>query len=228
METVRFHFDPRCPWCYQTSRWARRLHALGEVDVDWGVFSLSIANSPEGTDPKSLGEAPGAEVALRTAILVRDTEGRHAVGKFYEALGLRVWETVPPAKDDEMADAVRASLTEAGLDPGLCDKALGDPGTWDAVIEEHQDIVERFGAFGVPTIVLDGGAGPAIFGPVVAKLPSDEEAVELWRHSSWMVRYDNFYELKRNRTSAPDLPAMAWRMEQRRAKEAAEKAEKQA
>nr|MBA2437248.1 hypothetical protein [Acidimicrobiia bacterium] len=60
-------------------------------------------------------------------------------------------------------------------------------------------------SFGVPTIVLDGGEGPAIFGPVVSEVPTDEEAVELWRHVSWLARYENFSELKRDRTLALDL-----------------------
>ena len=33
MEQVKFHFDPRCPWCYQTSRWAVRLEELGEIAI---------------------------------------------------------------------------------------------------------------------------------------------------------------------------------------------------
>jgi hypothetical protein len=36
-------------------------------------------------------------------------------------------------------------------------------------------------------------------------VPTDEEAVELWRHVSWLVRYENFSELKRDRTLALDL-----------------------
>jgi hypothetical protein len=43
-ERVRFHFDPICPFAYQTSRWARRLEELGEIELDWGVFSLEIVN----------------------------------------------------------------------------------------------------------------------------------------------------------------------------------------
>lgn len=31
MERIRLHVDPRCPRCYQTSRRACRLEALGEV-----------------------------------------------------------------------------------------------------------------------------------------------------------------------------------------------------
>ena len=68
MDRVRFYFDPRCPWCYQTSRWARRLEELGEVDLDWGVFSLEVVNLEEGKDPLEL-EATGSP-ALRTCVAI--------------------------------------------------------------------------------------------------------------------------------------------------------------
>ena len=84
------------------------------------------------------------------------------------------------------------------------------------MVEEHQALVERTGAFGVPTIVLDGGEGNAIFGPVISTIPDDDEAVELWRHTEWLTRRPNFAELKRGRVSLPDLPAVAWGQEQRK------------
>ena len=219
MEKVKFHFDPRCPWCWQTSRWAVQLERLGEIELDWGVFSLEIVNLPEDGDPRTLEAVSGP--ALRTAIAIRDTEGSKAIGPFYTALGKRVWEQPPPPTD--MPAAVRDSLEEAGLDPALCDKALADPATWDAVIAEHTELRERTGAFGVPTIVLDGGTGPAIFGPVIAELPPDDEAVELFRHTAWLMRNGNFFEVKRNRTRSVDVPMMDWYREQR----ARQKAEQQ-
>ena len=53
-EPVRFHLDPRCPWCWQTSRWAVRLEELGEIELDWGVFSLELVNLPDDTDPRTI------------------------------------------------------------------------------------------------------------------------------------------------------------------------------
>ena len=209
MEQIRFHFDPRCPWCYQTSRWVRRLEELGEVEVDWGVFSLEVVNLTEGDDPRAIDARSGP--VLRTAMLIDDPK---AVGAFYKAMGQRVWETAPPVQVDDL-DAIRASLTDAGLDPGLLDTAMANRSTWDAVVDEHQALVERTQAFGVPTIVLDGGAGPAIFGPVVSSLPNDDDAVELWKHTSWLVRYGNFAELKRGRANQVELPAVEYRMAQK-------------
>ena len=216
MERVRFHFDPICPWCYQTSRWAKRLEALGEIELDWGLFSLEVVNAEDGTDLKGL--QPRSGPALRTAIVIRDKAGSLAIGPYYTALGRRIWEQSPPEQD--MAAAVRGPLVEVDLDAAWCDEALADPATWDAVLDEHNALVERTRSFGVPTIILDGGDGPAIFGPVISAVPSDEDAIELWRHVSWLVRHENFSEVKRDRPSPPQLPAMDWYRAQRQAERA--------
>ena len=216
MEQVKFYFDPRCPWCYQTSRWAKRLEQLGEIELDWGVFSLEVVNLPDDHDPMELSST--GSPALRTALAIADTHGSKAIGPFYTALGRRNFETVPPPSD--AAVAVRESLTEAGLDPALCDAALADEKTWVKVVEETKAMVARIGKLGVPTLVLDGGDGPAIFGPVVSDLPSDADAVALWRHTSWLVRYENFGELKRKRQPQTDLPTIGWYREQRAKREA--------
>lgn len=63
MERIRFYFDPRCPWCYLTSRWASRLEELGEVSIDWALFSLEVVNRPEGVDPLTIDTAFRADTA---------------------------------------------------------------------------------------------------------------------------------------------------------------------
>jgi 2-hydroxychromene-2-carboxylate isomerase len=196
---IRFCFDPICPWCWITSKWVRRLETLGEVAVDWGVFSLEIANvDREELAHKRHGRSAPA---LRTVIAVRDEHGSAGAGRFYATLGTRVHERGEPLEEPA---TVAGALADAGFDPGLADKAAGDESTWTRVAEEHRALVERTRSFGVPTIVLDGGEGPAIFGPVIGHEPGDEDAVELWRHVAWLARYDNFSELKRERTVAPD------------------------
>ena len=138
-------------------------------------------------------------------IAVRERHGRAAVGTFYRALGRRVHELGEPL---EAAETVEGALVDAGLDRTLGEKALGDPSTKAAFEAEHRALVERTRSFGVPTIVLDGGEGPAIFGPVIAETPSDEDAIELWRHTSWLVRHPAFAELKRDRTAITDLASV--------------------
>ena len=202
-ERVRFHFDPLCPWCYQTSRWIRQLQDLGEVEVSWGFFSLEIANAEDGAT--DIGSTARAATALRTAVALRETEGQRAVGDYYAALGKAVHE-----RGEDITDraVIEVALAAAGSYEALIDKALGDEQTWAIVASEHAALVERTRSFGVPTIVLDDGEGPSIFGPVISEVPTDDDAVQLWRSVAWLTRYENFSELKRDRTIQPDLESV--------------------
>lgn len=210
-EPVRFHLDPRCPWCWQTSVWVRRLDELGVIEASWGVFCLEVQNFTKPLERFEVGRSIAAG-ALRTLVAVRDSPesadggpggGQTAAGRFYAALGTRYFEHEQPLDDPA---TLRGALGDAGLDPAWFDRATADPATWETVLAEHGALVGDTRSFGVPTIRLDGGDGPAIFGPVISNPPADdEEAVELWRHVSWLARYDNFSELKRDRTIEPDL-----------------------
>ena len=211
-DRVRFYFDFLCPWCYMTSRWIRRLEDLGAVQVSWGLFSLELTNAEPGG--ASIADTAKGATALRTAVVLRDAEGDAALGRFYAELGAAIHERGEDAAD---AGVVRAALEAIGVPEALVDKAMGDPDTWTQVEREHRALVERTASFGVPTIVLDDGAGPAIFGPVISEVPTDEDAVELWRHVSWLTRYENFSELKRDRTIDPDLESYRRFMAARRA-----------
>lgn len=201
VEPVRFYFDPICPWTYLTSRWARALERLGEIELSWGLFSLEMHNA--GQEPENLDASQArSALALRTAVFARDAGGSRALGAFYAALGRRVHEW---GEALDAASTVEEALDDAGLEPALCQKAWADDSTTERVATEHRALAECTRSFGVPTVILDGGEGPAIFGPVVSEMPSDEEALELWRHVSWLVRYENFSELKRDRIASPDL-----------------------
>jgi predicted DsbA family dithiol-disulfide isomerase len=215
-EKIAFYFDPLCPWCYLTSKWVHRLVELSVVEVDWRVFSLEVNN----TGKTSLEDAAEfrAATALRTAMALRDSVGADAVGRFYAALDARTWDDTQDIRD---IDVIRASVTDSGEDPAVVDAALADPSTWDRVVAEHNAVVSEVGAFGVPTIRLDAGKGPAIFGPVIHTVPNDEDAVEMFHHVSWLVRHPNFWEIKRERTESPDLEHARVRAARRAAAEAA-------
>jgi protein-disulfide isomerase-like protein with CxxC motif len=200
MDRVKFYFDPRCPWCFQASRWMRRLEELGEVDLSWGLYCLELANLPADGDVMGLGVTARSATALRTAAALDPSD----IGRFYAALGRRVWETSEPASDRDLA--VRESAAEIGYSSSLLDEAMADPDTWSNVVAQHRALVSSKGGIGVPTLVLDGGDGPAIFGPVISHLPDDEEAVRIWHHVRWFARQDNFFEIKTHRPVQPDVP----------------------
>lgn len=193
---VRFHFDPLCPWAWQTSKWIREVENVRDIEVEWRLFSLEIVNGLENN--------PYADVllrdrdALRTLALVQRVEGNAAAGRLYGSLGRRVHES--PAQELDEA-VVRAALVDAALDRSMFDRAIADDSTMDDVRTQHEWAVAEVGAFGVPVIVLPSGQG--IFGPVVATAPTGEAAGELWGHVEWLIRQDGFFELKRERDRKP-------------------------
>ncbi|MDQ5816166.1 MAG: DsbA family protein, partial [Actinomycetota bacterium] len=60
---VRFHFDPACPWAWQTSKWIREASRVRDLDIEWRFFSLKMVNSDR---PEEADISP----ALRTLALV--------------------------------------------------------------------------------------------------------------------------------------------------------------
>ena len=61
----------------------------------------------------------------------------------------------------------------------------------------NSDGVDRLGAFGVPTISVNGQRG--FFGPVITSVPTGEDAGELWDHLAWLAARSDFFEYKRSR-----------------------------
>lgn len=181
---------------------------MGTVEVEWGVFSLAIVNCENGIEELNLAEERGIK-ALRTALAVRDKLGNEAMGDYYEAIGNRIFDGL---QSPQMDDTITGALSDAGLPEEICGEAQEDPATWETLVDEHTRLVSETRSFGVPTIGLDGPDGPVIFGPVISNPPeSDADAEALWEHVTWLTRYDNFSELKRDRTVDPDLAL--WRMQ---------------
>jgi 2-hydroxychromene-2-carboxylate isomerase len=202
-EQIKFLFDPGCPWCYVTSKWAKRLEELGEIELSWGLFSLEVVNSEK---PDEVTELTGrSAAALRTAVAVRNVMGEKAVGKFYSAIGNRFWDGTEGLNSPDM---LKGALTDIGADPSLYDQALADDSTTKTILEEHRAAIAKHGVFGVPSIILDNGEGLQFFGPVLRDLPSDEDSKKLLEHVIWLTGYEDFYELKRNRTGMAELEAI--------------------
>lgn len=196
MTTVRFHFDPLCPWAWQSSKWIREVEQVRDVEVDWRLFSLQLIN--ENTDDPLADVHAKGTLPLRVLALVRRMEGNDGVARLYQALGNRVHE----ALSEELNEAtVRSALLDAGLDPAMVDQASNDESTMHDVRAEHAAAVLEVGAFGVPTIMLETGRG--MFGPVIAKAPSGEAAGALWDHVERLIQLDGFFELKRERNRKP-------------------------
>ena len=199
MEQINFHFDPVCPWAWLTSRWALRLEELGEVKVDWRLFSLGIVHLENDQDP-SEGPVGQSGPALQLLALARREGGNSQVSRLYTAFGEAAHQRGEKLSDRSVLEA---ALTEAGMDPKRTSAALEDRSLWLEVVSDHDAAVKSCQAFGVPTIVLDAGAGPGIFGPIITKVPSDRECVDLLQDVVRLNRRDYVFELKRDRDGHP-------------------------
>ncbi|HVA20867.1 MAG TPA: DsbA family protein [Candidatus Micrarchaeia archaeon] len=194
-EHVRFHVDPLCPWAWVTSRWIVRVAAQEPVRVDWALFALSEINRDNEATAARQRAASGR--ALQLLALVRETGGQPAIGRLYTALGEARHTRGEALADDQ---TLSAALAEAGLGAALLGRADREADRlWEIVLEDHRAAVDRCGAFGVPTLILDGGAGPGMFGPVVSPVPDDAESVELFRDVVRCLRRPYLFELKRER-----------------------------
>ncbi|HEY6537888.1 MAG TPA: DsbA family protein [Candidatus Dormibacteraeota bacterium] len=201
VEKIAFHLDPLCPWAWLTSRWAARLEELGRVEISWRLFSLGVANLPEGEPiPDRPTEIGGA--ALQLLAQARRVGGNGALGRLYTALG-----TAAHVRHEKLGEAavLDHAWEEAGLAPADRASAASDPSLWQEVLADHRAAVEACQAFGVPTLILDDGHGPGIFGPVITEVPPDEEALEFLEDVLRITRRGYFFELKRDREGHPPL-----------------------
>ncbi len=194
-ERVRFHFDPLCPWAWQSSKWIREVENVRDIEVEWRFFSLQIINS-EGDDPLRDRHAKGTPV-LRTLALVKREEGNEAVDRLYQAIGKRVHDGDEPLG----LEAAAASLADCGMEESLVDRALEDESTIEDVRRDHEEAVTQVGAFGVPTMIFSSGRG--IFGPVISTPPGGEESGRLYDHVRALAEMETFFELKRDRDRGP-------------------------
>lgn len=217
---AHFYWDPVCPFAWMTSKWLRQVQRLSAYSVDWRFISLRLVNAEVDYDahfpPEYLqGHTNGLRL-LRVAAAVRATEGRAAIGPLYEAMGTSLFE-VPRSDDaDERAarrrrvgtaDHARGVLTDAGL-PVDCADAVDDT-SFDAEIgaETAEALALTGKDVGTPIIHYFPPDGAALFGPVISRLPSDEDAVRLWDHVVGLASFPSFTELKRSLRELPQLPA---------------------
>ncbi len=216
---INYYFDPVCPFAWMTSKWVRQVMAQREYTVDWRFISLRMLNAQVDYDDHFPPEYEAGHTAglrlLRVAAKVREEHGRDAVGTLYAAYGARIFDTPREDADDAAARArlgtrayVEPILAEAGLPTSLAD-ALDDD-SFDVQIRAETD--EAMGLtgkdVGTPIIHFEPPTGVAFFGPVISRLPRDEDAAQLWDHVVALARFPGFAELKRSLRERPQLRAL--------------------
>ncbi|MDP9351833.1 MAG: DsbA family protein [Chloroflexota bacterium] len=192
-QTLRFLFDPACPWAWRTSQWVRNARKERPIQVEWELFSLEYANR-EGGNEGYLERARRNRVALRLLHLAREHNGSDGIDRLYEALGKARHERGQVLHDPQV---LSAALREAGLDEAMLDAATQQTDL-DETLEDGYQAAEETGAFGVPTLYFGKEKTP-YFGPVIDPVPDNEEAAKLWDNLSGLAEQPYFFELKRPR-----------------------------
>lgn len=132
---------------------------------------------------------------------VRAAAGDAAVFGFY-------WEMATRIHHDKDLDFDLTSALEAvGLDRSFA--AASDDESWDEVVRKRMQLgLDLVGDdVGTPIIAWNRHDGKriALFGPVITRAPSGEEALKLWDAMIALGDIDGFWELKRTRTQRPDF-----------------------
>jgi 2-hydroxychromene-2-carboxylate isomerase len=220
MADLHFYFDPVCPFAWMTSKWVRQVAAQRDYDVDWRFISLRVVNADVDYAAHFPPEYEAGHTAglrlLRVAARARSMRGREAVGPLYAALGQHIFESERgewlSGEHRDTREFVEPILAEAGLPADLAD-ALDDDGADDEIRAETAEALALTGKdVGTPILHFrPAEGGIAFFGPVISRLPGDEDAVELWDHVVALASFPGFAELKRSLRERPQLPALGVR-----------------
>lgn len=200
---VVFWFDVTCPFAWQTSRWMKEVEKVRDVSVTWTPMSLGVLNDGRDLDEGYMEMMKAAWGPARVFAKVA-TEQPDKVDDLYTAMGTLIHAGQEGGRKGYGAydDIIAAALAEVGLDADYAAVA----GTEDVDTELrafHQQAMDEVGdEVGTPVIKL---GDTAFFGPVITRVPTGEEAGEIFDASVRLAAYPWFFELKRTRTEGPQV-----------------------
>lgn len=209
---IEFFWDPVCPFAWITSRWLAKVAEQKDFTVDWRFISLRLLNkhkdyATEFPPEYEHGHTAGLRM-LRVAAAVRESLGREPLGALVAAYGTSYWDQ-PKNSDYRLSlstrEHVEQVLTTAGLPTSFAD-AL-DETAWDTLLDAETELaLSRTGRdVGTPIITFQPPDGLSFFGPVISRVPSDEDAVPLWDAVTTLASFGGFAEMKRSLREVPQL-----------------------
>lgn len=184
-----------------TARWVvDEVRAARGLRITWQPISLLVKNDPPA-DSDYYAPAAFTHRLLRVMESLRAAEGDAAVEPLYWEYGRRIHH------DGDRDFSAAAALAAIGRDSAHADAF--DDDSWDA------EIRKRMGAgldlcgedVGTPIIAFDDRKGirQGYFGPVITRVPSAPNSLELWDALVAMMNIEGFWELKRTRTESPEF-----------------------
>lgn len=209
---IEFFWDPVCPFAWITSRWVAEVAAQRDYRVDWRFISLRLINkhkdyATEFPPEYEQGHTAGLRM-LRVAAAIREELGREALGPVVGAYGHSYWD-LPEGTDVRSRLSTHEHVVEvleaAGL-PTHFAAALDDT-SWDTLLDAESELaLSRTGRdVGTPIITFQPPDGLSFFGPVISRVPSPDEAGELWDAVTKLASFPGFAEMKRSLRERPQL-----------------------
>jgi hypothetical protein len=183
--------DPSCPWAWQASKWLRYLEDRDLIRIEWRLFSLEVnaVRESDASAPvffRDAATAHGDALVVLRAVL---GERPDAFGDVYAAIGERLHED----RRKDSRELVREAAAQVGVSE-LAERAFETPALGEEIVREHAR-ARAESVFGVPTLRIEGSK--AAYGPLIARAPEGEDAVELWAHTRFFIERPDFFELKR-------------------------------
>ena len=204
---VEFWVDPACPWCWVTARWiVDEVAPQRDLDIAFRPISLLFKNDPSPDSPYYAGVV-NTHKLLRVMESLRSAGASNAdIQRYYLYWGSRVHND---GDRDFDAAKVAEGLDQLGFDRSHADAF--DDEAWDAQVRAGMDagLALVGDDVGTPIIAFtaDDGVKRGIFGPVLTRVPPPEQSLAVWDAIQSLTVMDGFWELKRTRTEATEIPA---------------------
>jgi 2-hydroxychromene-2-carboxylate isomerase len=197
---IDFWFDPACPFCWRTSRWLLAVAPHRDATIHWRSISLLEKNGGADKVPEQFRERVVAtHRMLRVVERLRARGENELIERFYTEVGTQIHHDQVDAQDVDVAGI----LGTLGADPSLA-AALDDEALDGAIRASMSEALSRTGEdVGTPLV---GIGGRVHFGPVVAPVPTGEEALALFDAWHTLVGLSSFWELKRGREGVDMTP----------------------
>ena len=201
---VTFYFDVSCPFAWLTSRWMKEVEKVRDAEVEWVPMSLAVLNDGRDHLPEAYKEAMKANWGPARVFAKVKNEKPEMVDALYTAMGTKIHVEGQDHKQGFGAydEIIRAALAEVGLPEDFAEAANVDGD--DALLRGyHQQAMDAVGDdVGTPVLKL---GDTAFFGPVITRVPTGEDAGEMFDHAVGLAKFPYFFEMKRSRTENPQV-----------------------
>jgi predicted DsbA family dithiol-disulfide isomerase len=151
LETLTVYIDYTCQYSYRAMHWLDRAReARPELTVHWATFSLKEVNREEDEPSWVTADSPPSIGVFAQALAHAAREAD------FDRYHHTVFETMHGEHRKLGEEELLAIAAEAGVDVG---RFMAERGRWTAFVgAEHREAVARYGAYGTPTVILDGAA----------------------------------------------------------------------